>query len=120
MEDNKIIQVETVETKMVQVSETQLQQLLKQNRDLKSMTIASTDAILIMLELFGGKFPTGVADGIKLMARLPKIIENFDDKKKKHVQESLATIAELAPNYMTPEQMQVIEKYNLLQLIEKK
>lgn len=105
-----------VKSENVLVSREQLAQLLQQNKELKEMTIASGDALLIVMELFGGKLPTNVAQGIALLTRIPKMVESFDETKREHLRNCLAKIALNSEKYLTPDQVKMVEKYKLKEL----
>lgn len=120
MENERELKVNNeLEPDTIRVSKTQLELLIHQNRELKEMTIASGDAILIIMELFGGKLPTNIAQGISLLTKIPKMVENFDEKKRQHLQKSIVLIAENADKYLTPQQVAMIDKYKLKELTQK-
>lgn len=110
---------ETNTPDIIKVEKKQLEALVLQNRELKATTHATTDLILIFIQLIGGKLPTTAAQGILLLTKLPGIINGLNETQKDILTETLQTITEHAPKYLRPDQQQQLIDTQIYKLLEK-
>ncbi|MBK9329040.1 MAG: hypothetical protein IPM95_06945 [Sphingobacteriales bacterium] len=108
------------ESELIKVDKQQLEMLVLQNRELKQTTQATTDLILLFIDMIGGKIPTSVTGGIMVLTKLPGIINGLTDEKKEHLQTVLNIIINNAPKYLTAHQQQRLIDTQVLTLIEKR
>lgn len=115
----EITELEKVET--VEIAKSQLETLLQQNKELKTMTFATTELVLFAVDLIGGKIPKGIGEVSGLVGKLIKIYSNgIDETKMQKLSVITKTLTDFAPKYLTEKQFDEIMKTGLLQLIEKK
>jgi len=113
MEEKEVIHTEN--TEVVKVRKSELTQLLTERKELQQTVIHSTDIILLFIQMIGGKLPTSKMEVALLIGKLPRIIESLSNQDKvKYMQKAIEKIIEIAPQYITAEQVEKLVELNLI------